>query len=590
MPSSTPLGPLGRRLLAGLLLASLVPMVALTALAYRQGRAAVTELARENVQKTAHLYAAELDTFLEAQRELLRALTASGARQPAELSEAVARSPHLRGLVRLGADGQVLAASSPEDLTDGWTLASCRSFLTEPASAMTHAGEAHAHEVVAAVPADDGVLCARVSFTVHEDLMNERVQGVLGGTAYIVDRQGRLVCHAFDDDEPHPERGAPIEGPAHEVARRGVAWSGVDTGRGGERSLLAFAPATTLPWGVWVEVPVATTTAALRPLVLQSVALTLALGGALALAGVALARRLTRPLHELLHAARAITEGRYGETLPSARADEIGALSAEFNRMSQALSASYAELDDRVAQRTAELRAVQARLVHQEKMAAVGTLASGLAHEIGNPLASLSSELELLERHWDADDARASLPVLRDQVRRMSELLRELMDFGRAQEHPVARTDLALLLEDASRLLRHDPRSRGVSVVVYVGEPLPALITSRDRLLQVLVNLGLNALDALGGVGTVRLSGRPDAEGAVLEVWDDGPGMSADQAAHAFEPFYTTKAPGAGTGLGLFVSERIVDQLGGRLTLHSAPGDGTRCALHLPPKPPGAQP
>ena len=232
-------------------------------------------------------------------------------------------------------------------------------------------------------------------------------------------------------------------------------------------------------------------------------------------------------------------------------------------------------------ERTQELELIHAQLMHQEKMAALGTLAAGMAHEIGNPLASMSSELELLERMWDPDEAKASLPVLRDQVRRMSKLLRELVDFGRRPTDDLVFFDPAALLHDAARLLRHDPRGKGVTVEVDATPGTVELHTSRDRLMQVLVNLGINAFDALDGTGhvTYRLDVRPDA--VRLEVSDDGPGLSEDIAGKGFEPFFTTKPPGEGTGLGLFVSERIVEGLGGRLELCDTDA-GTTFSIWLP--------
>jgi signal transduction histidine kinase len=220
--------------------------------------------------------------------------------------------------------------------------------------------------------------------------------------------------------------------------------------------------------------------------------------------------------------------------------------------------------------------------MHQEKMAALGTLAAGMAHEIGNPLASMSSELEMLERMWDPEEARASLPVLRDQVRRMAKLLRELVEFGRRPVEEAATFDPAVLLRDVARLLRHDPRGRGVEVVVDASEEVEVLCSSRDRLLQVLVNLGINALDALKGDGRVVYRLAPGEPGTVrLEVTDDGPGLPDEVANRAFEPFFTTKPPGEGTGLGLFVSERIVQGLGGRLELKDTPA-GATFAVTLP--------
>ena len=227
-----------------------------------------------------------------------------------------------------------------------------------------------------------------------------------------------------------------------------------------------------------------------------------------------------------------------------------------------------------------ELHRIRDRLAQQEKHAATSTLAAGLAHEIGNPLASLSSELELLELRWDADAAREALPVLRDQVRRMSSLLRELVDVGRPASDTPSDFDVGALLEEIARLLRHDPRLGRVDVRVEAPAGLTAH-SRRDRVVQVLVNLGLNALDALGGSGRLCLRAASDRGGLTLVVEDDGPGIPPELRSQVFDPFFTTKEPGQGTGLGLFVSARLVAQLGGELTLDDAP-QGTRFVLTLP--------
>ncbi|NOY26004.1 MAG: hypothetical protein GXP62_09050 [Oligoflexia bacterium] len=240
-----------------------------------------------------------------------------------------------------------------------------------------------------------------------------------------------------------------------------------------------------------------------------------------------------------------------------------------------------------MARDVTELRRMQTRLVHQEKLAALGMLSAGLAHEIGNPLASMSSELELLELCWDPEQARDSVPVLREQVRRMSDLLRELADFGRRSRHEQDDVDAGDIVRHAVRLLKHDKRARGVDLSVHLsvdlGADLPRIRVSQDRIIQVLVNLGINALDALGGQGKLSFSTKaigPDA--VAIEVSDDGPGMTEEVARHVFDPFYTTKAPGVGTGLGLFVSEQIVRGQGGHIELHTLLGGGTRFVVILP--------
>jgi C4-dicarboxylate-specific signal transduction histidine kinase len=238
-----------------------------------------------------------------------------------------------------------------------------------------------------------------------------------------------------------------------------------------------------------------------------------------------------------------------------------------------------------VSRDVTELRRMQERLSHQDKMVALGTLAAGLAHEIGNPLASMSSELEMLERMWDPEDARGALPVLREQVGRMARLLRELVELGRPPTDQVMAVEPRAVAEEVARLLRHDPRSKGATVEVR-GEEADLVDVQRDGLVQVLVNLGLNALDAVGGLPAawVELSVGVEGDELVYEVRDNGVGLAPEVIGQVFDPFFTTKEPGQGTGLGLFVSAQVMRRLGGRLD-HVPTQCGSCFRVSLPLRP-----
>lgn len=682
------LGPLGRRMFAAFLIVSVVPLVVSAALSFWRSTSVVQSFLAENVGKTAEAYAADLDLFLERQRVRLRRVPETSTDPSAVLASAVRDDPHLESLLLLEADGVPIASSSaPAE----WVLSACTNLLADPTRVMTHAGETHAHEVVLAVPHDERVLCGQFSFTLHQDMLTERANSAIGGTAYIVDRSGTVVCHAFEEHEPHVGRGDVLAGTAARIASEGVAWSGLTETPAGP-AFAAYAPASALPWGVWVEVPKEVAAGPLRR------GLTTTLGYAVVLAIIAafmallVVRRLVSPIQDVALAVRTVADGQYGASIPVRGNDEITSLAREFNRMSTALADSYAELDERVTQRTRELQSaqefsdllldtmqerilvvdrelkvvrankaalaaygsgiigadctsvhqrtgeqddcpakrvldagvaeseervferdgrteilsvdtyplpggdavveisrnitdlkrMQAQLIHQEKMAALGTLAAGMAHEIGNPLASMSSELEMLERMWDPVEARASLPILRDQVRRMSTLLRELVEFGRPPPKGSAKFDPAVVLQEVARLLHHDPRCRGIEVIVDANAGDLELCSSRDGLVQVLVNIGINALDAMEGHGELTFRLRAASPDRVrVEVHDTGPGLTAEASKHAFDPFFTTKPPGHGTGLGLFVSERVVQGMGGRLEFESTP-NGTVFGVVLP--------
>lgn len=231
-----------------------------------------------------------------------------------------------------------------------------------------------------------------------------------------------------------------------------------------------------------------------------------------------------------------------------------------------------------------ELHQYEARLREQEKLAAVGMLAAGIAHDIGNPLASISSELELLEGEDDLEQVRRSTQVVRRHIDRISRTLREMTDFARRRGEQRTLVPLATAVDDALRMVRHDPRARRVSFEAEVPRDLPEIHAAEDQVVMMLVNLLLNAFDAMPGGGRVEIRAAVE-EGAIrLSVRDTGVGMSEDVRRRAVEPLFSTKA-GRGTGLGLTVTNSVMRALGGSLELASREGEGTTVTLHFPLRP-----
>jgi len=236
-----------------------------------------------------------------------------------------------------------------------------------------------------------------------------------------------------------------------------------------------------------------------------------------------------------------------------------------------------------VARDITEAKRLEALVVHQERMASLGVLAAGIAHDIGNPLASLSSELELLELEPEPDAVKESVGVLREHVDRIGRALREMVDFARRRGDEVqGDVDVATAVDDALRLIRHDRRTRNVDLVAQIPRDLPPVRMVEDHLVLVLVNLALNALDAMDGDGgALTMSAASEAGQVRVSVRDDGVGMSEDVAARAFEPLYTTKTAEDGTGLGLAVSQSVITAAGGTMEIDSTPGRGTEVTLTL---------
>jgi signal transduction histidine kinase len=229
-----------------------------------------------------------------------------------------------------------------------------------------------------------------------------------------------------------------------------------------------------------------------------------------------------------------------------------------------------------------EQRKLQARLVHQEKMAAFGLLAAGVAHDLGNPLASIGAQLQLLDETRLASDEASVIGAVRQEVGRLGRILRELVDFARRRRDEATLVSVQAVAEDALRLVRHDRRLRDVEVATEFDPETPPVLMGEDHLMQVVLNLLLNAVDAMPRGGRLRIEVRPAGDAVALRVHDDGVGMDRAVLARCFEPLYTTKEPGKGTGLGLSISRDILAEAHGAIELHSAPGHGTTAVVTLP--------
>ena len=234
-----------------------------------------------------------------------------------------------------------------------------------------------------------------------------------------------------------------------------------------------------------------------------------------------------------------------------------------------------------------EQRKLQALLLHQERMAAFGQLAAGVAHEMGNPLSSVEAQLQLLDESRLAPDDAPVVATVRQEVGRLRRILREMVDFARRRRDEATLVPVQSVVRDALRLLRHDPRMRGVTAVEDFDPETPPVFLVEDHLMQVALNLLINALDAMPRGGTLRIEVKPAGALVALRVHDIGVGMDRATLGRCFEPLFTTKAPGKGTGLGLSISRDIVRAAAGELELHSAPGQGTTAVVTLPAAGPG---
>ncbi|EPR41586.1 integral membrane sensor signal transduction histidine kinase [Desulfovibrio sp. X2] len=251
-----------------------------------------------------------------------------------------------------------------------------------------------------------------------------------------------------------------------------------------------------------------------------------------------------------------------------------------------------------LARARAESDELGEQLVQSQKMAALGELAAGIAHEINNPLAIIGQEAELVRlaalggqaessgQGRPADAAAAeiadSLDQIAVQIERCAAITHKMLDFARARTPVCQPADCNRLVEDMVGLVEREAEKQGTKIVRMYGE-LPRVVTDPPLVRQVVLNLLNNAMQALGGGGAIFVTTRAAAPGRIaVEVRDTGPGIPPQMLDKIFNPFVTTKAPGQGTGLGLAISQRIVTALGGTIAVSSPPGRGAVFVVKLP--------
>jgi signal transduction histidine kinase len=249
-------------------------------------------------------------------------------------------------------------------------------------------------------------------------------------------------------------------------------------------------------------------------------------------------------------------------------------------QLNTALQENQAQLEARIAERTRELEESQAHVLHQEKMAAFGLLAAGIAHEVGNPLTSISSLVQMLQRRNSDDYTRDKLALVNGQLQRIQNILRELVNFSRPASLERTWVAVADILQEALNIAKYYQRTKGRIIEPVISPDVPLLYGVRDQLVQVFLNLVLNAVDATPRGGHIRLAVRQRAGEVEVTVEDDGAGIAPENAGRLFQPYFTTKKNG--TGLGLFVTRKLVGEHGGRVEFHSQPGKGTRFRVTLP--------
>jgi signal transduction histidine kinase len=240
-------------------------------------------------------------------------------------------------------------------------------------------------------------------------------------------------------------------------------------------------------------------------------------------------------------------------------------------------------MEEKINKRTRELQQAQAQISHQEKMASLGMMAAGIAHEIGNPLTSISSMVQVIKRKNSDPQITDYVANILKNIERISRIVRELVDFSRPSSHEAAPTDINEIIKSAVGIMRYDRRSKNLQYLLELEDDLPTTTLVSDHLLQVFLNILINAVDASEGFGNqIKVRSFSKKKHIHVQISDKGCGIPKDRQNKIFEPFYTTKEVGKGTGLGLTVSYGLVKKLKGEIKVKSIVGKGSTFLIEIP--------
>ncbi len=314
------------------------------------------------------------------------------------------------------------------------------------------------------------------------------------------------------------------------------------------------------------------------------------------------------PLRDLERGAKRLASGNLEQKIPVRSADEFGQVAASFNAMTTALKNSQKELQEwghtleqKVEKRTQELRVAEAETVRSEKLASVGLLAAGIAHELNNPLTGVLTFTTLLRKKLpDASADAEDLDLVIRETKRCAAIIRRLLDFAREKTPEKKFADLNQVIEDTARIIERPASFRDIEIIMDLDRNLPAVWVDADLIKQVIMNMLVNAQHAIENEGGITVCTRRAPEPKCAEpgmaavpmveisVIDSGCGIPEKNLKRIFDPFFTSKEVGKGTGLGLSVSHGIIRAHGGIIEVESTVGKGSTFRIYLPLEPPAA--
>ncbi len=508
------------------------------------------------------------------------------------------------GLLIADKQGALVAASSEPDHFV---------FANEPWWAAIHAGGVDQVYVSGLIPAQEGSFrTPEETIDIAVPILDERQHTVIGAvkasyrfdTLFAMINQLRIgqTGHAMlFDAAGHPLVCPILPRQAHRIPGRLMSmivsmqpgWGiAEDDGHGAADTVVGFAPVTGLPlpdsaWHIFVRQQPSESYAPIRDQLRNLAAIGLVMLGLLWAMGRYVASRIAQPI-QILHAGvDAISQGTFDQPLNIRTGDEFEELAAAVHRMAERLKASRAELESlnadlarRVEEKTVEVTEHMKKLQFAERLATLGKVASGIAHEINNPLGIILNRIECMELEAAhvrlSDEQQRDLLAIRTQADRISRVTKSMLALSRGAATVLKPMDVNCVLQSCIEASKERAATKGVRIEPVLAPVLPPVMGDRDRIETVMSNLINNAIDAaeksaLPGVVTVQSerSRSPQGEMVVVRISDTGPGIPPEILGRIFDPFFTTKDEGQGTGLGLFLSYGIVVDHRGRLEIEN---------------------
>ena len=573
------------KLLGYFLLSSLVPIFIIGYMAYDSGQRAIEKQTSQYLLITANLRAEELERWVsveEIEVQLLagsaplqrsaQRITTRGEADPVfkraheeilnYFRQAQQEDEHFREISFVSSEGVVLVSTNPS--REGENLLQETYFVKGTISTFSSQIESSGMVISSPVRNEEGGLLGVVVVTFDlqrvREIMEQRTGLGKTGETYLVDRNYRFITNPKQREEGLLKKEVRTYGV--EQCLKGVSGVGMYENYDGKPVIGAYVWLDKQGLCLLAEIEQREAFAQIFDLRNAIFKVSMVVTAVIVLVVVVISRSITLPIRELMRGAERIGRGDLEHRIEIKSKDEIGVLAESFNTMVKNLSET------------------QRKLIQSEKLASIGRLAAGVAHELNNPLANISLNTEMLMRTCKDETTARKLKVIEENVSNAAKIIRDLLDFSREPKLELEYLDINEVLEKTLESLKY--RMKGIKIVKSLN-PVPKILGDRVRLGQVFTNLITNAIQAMEEKGgTLTIASRAGDKWVEVYVRDTGKGIPKEHLGKIFDPFFTTKGVGKGTGLGLAITYSIVQKHNGWIDVESEVGKGTTFIVRLP--------